>query len=266
MMDLMSPFVSKILQRADGQNIIVLMSGQGGNGKTWVSITMAGILAQMGQKVLLFDGDLGLANIDVQLGLTSVQDVTPILTSKVPMNQAIIFYAESGFDVITGRSATHSLQSLERGSLELIKNDLMLLATHYDTVIVDLGSSSDAIARVFSKGVGTILMFSTDEITALTQARTLLKMVADKGVVDKVGLVINAVSSFKEGNRTYYTLVKACDDFLKKQLPLSGVIRRDSCVVEALNNRLSVLNAYPDCEAVKDVKMLVDGLQKKIKK
>lgn len=262
MIDLMSPFVAKTLQRAGGQNIIVLMSGQGGNGKTWVSVAMAGILAEMGQKVLLFDGDLGLANIDVQLGLTSVQDVTSVLTAKVPMNKAIVSCAEGGFDVITGRSASHSLQALDRGSLELIKSDLMLLATHYDAVIVDLGSSSETIAHVFSEGVGTILMFSTDEMTALTQARTLLKMLADKGQSDKVGIVISAVSSFKEGNRTYYTLVKACDDFLKKQPPLSGVIRRDSCVVEALNNRLSVLNAYPDCEAVKDVKMLVKGLQK----
>ena len=66
MIDLMSPFVAKTLQRAGGQNIIVLMSGQGGNGKTWVSVAMAGILAEMGQKVLLFDGDLGLANITRQ--------------------------------------------------------------------------------------------------------------------------------------------------------------------------------------------------------
>lgn len=262
MMDLMSPFMVKTLQRTGGQNIIVLMSGQGGKGKTWVSVAMAGVLAEMGQKVLLFDGDLGLANIDVQLGLTSVQDVTPILTAQVPMNKGIISYAEGGFDVITGRSVSHSLQALDRGSLEIIKNDLMLLATHYDTVIVDLGSSSDTIAHVFSEGVGTILMFCTDEITALTQARTLLKMLADKGEVDKVGVVISAVSSFKEGNRTYYTLVKACDDFLKVQPPLSGVIRRDSCVVEALNNQLPVLNAYPDCNAVQDVKILVNGLQK----
>ena len=262
MMDYMSPFVLKTLQRTEGQNIIVLMSGDGGNGKTWASITMASILVDMGQKVLLFDGDLGLANIDVQLGIMPYQDIDSVLTAKVPMNKAIVSYEQGGFDIITGRSMSHSLQALDCGTLSLIKDDLMLLATHYDTVIVDLGSASEKIASIFSECAGTILMFCTDELSSLIGARSLLKMLFDRGDIDKVGIVVNAVSSLKEGNRTYYTLIKACDDFIKISPSLMGVIRQDTCVIDALSNRLSVFNAYPDCIAVKDIKSLVNALKK----
>ena len=262
MTDFVSPFIQKTLSRSDGQNIIVLVSGHGGNGKTWVSVAMAGLLADMGQKVLLFDGDLGLANIDVQLGVDACQDITGVLTAKVPMNKAIVSYEQGGFDVLTGRSSTYSLQGLDAGSLHLIKDDLMLLATHYDTVIVDLGSSSDMMANVFCDGIGQILLFCTDELTSLTSAHTLLRMLSDKGGGEKIGIVINDVSSLKEGNRTYYTLIKSCDDFMKKTPPLIGVIRKDLSVMQALDNRLSVLNAFPDCTAIKDVKNLIDMLKK----
>lgn len=262
MTDLASSFILKTLQRTGGQNVIVLMSGGGGNGKTWVSVAMASILADSGQKVLLFDGDLGLANIDVQLGITSYQDIAGVLTAKVPLNKAIVSYEAGGFDVITGRSVSQSLHSLDSGSLHLIKDDLMLLATHYDTLIVDLGSSSDMTAGVFSDSAGTILLFCSDEPTSLTGAHVVLKRLADKGQINKVGIVINAVSSLKEGNRTYYTLIKACDDFMKAPPPLAGVILKDTCVGQALDNRLSVFNAYPDCRAIKGVSHLIKTLKK----
>ena len=262
MTDLASSFILKTLHRTGGQNIIVLMSGGGGNGKTWVSVAMASILADTGQKVLLFDGDLGLANIDVQLGITPYHDIRGVLTSKVPMNKAIISYKTSGFDVIAGRSDSHSMQSLDAGSIHLIKDDLMLLATHYDTLIVDLGSSSNLMTDLFSTGIGTILLFCTDEPTSLTGAYAMLKELAEKGRANKVGIVINAVSSLKEGNRTYYTLIKACDEFMKIPPPLVGVIREDMCVKQALDNRLSVFNAYPDCMAVKDIQHLIAILKK----
>lgn len=262
MTDLASSFILKTLHRTSGQNIIVLMSGGGGNGKTWVSVAMASLLADTGQKVLLFDGDLGLANIDVQLGITPYHDISGVLTSKVPMNKAIVSYKTSGFDVITGRSDSHSLHSLEAGSIHLIKDDLMLLATHYDTLIVDLGSPSNLMTDFFSMDVGTILLFCTDEPTSLTGAYALLKELSEKGRTTKVGIVINAVSSLKEGNRTYYTLIKACDEFMKTPPPLVGIIREDICVKQALDNRLSVFNAYPDCMAIKDVQHLIKTLKK----
>lgn len=261
MTDVMLPFIQKTLQRSDGKNVIVLMSGEGGNGKTWVSVALANILADMGQKVLLFDGDLGLANIDVQLGITSYQDMAAVLTGKVPMNKAIVPYDLGGFDIITGRSTSHSLRGLDASSVYLIKEDLMLLATHYDTVIVDLGSSSDIMTRVFCEGVGTVLLFCTDELTSLIEARTLLKTLSDKGYISKSGIVVNAVPSLKEGNRTYYTLIKACDEFTKVQPPLIGVIRKDVSVLQALDSRLPVFNAYPDCMAIQDVKNIVKVLK-----
>lgn len=89
--------------RNKGQNIIAVASGKGGVGKTWFSITLAHALAKTGKRVLLFDGDLGLANLDIQLGLTVKNDLGNVLAGRVSLAQAVTIYEEGNFDVIAGR-------------------------------------------------------------------------------------------------------------------------------------------------------------------
>ena len=85
-------------------NIIAVASGKGGVGKTWFSITLAHALAKAGHRTLLFDGDLGLANIDVQLGMTPRRDLGSVIAGQTTMAQAVDHYAEGGFDIIAGRN------------------------------------------------------------------------------------------------------------------------------------------------------------------
>src|SRR5438445_9676933 len=85
-------------------NIIAVASGKGGVGKTWFSITLAHALAKAGHRTLLFDGDLGLANIDVQLGMTPRRDLGSVIPGQTTMAQAVDRFAEGGFDIIAGRS------------------------------------------------------------------------------------------------------------------------------------------------------------------
>jgi len=82
--------------RAKGSNIIAVASGKGGVGKTWFSITLAHAIARSGRKVLLFDGDLGLANLDIQLGLMTKKDLGAVLAGRASLSQAVTFYEEAG--------------------------------------------------------------------------------------------------------------------------------------------------------------------------
>ncbi len=251
----------KTIQCTNGNNIIAVASGKGGVGKTWLSIAMAGLLAGQNQKVLLFDGDFGLANIDVQLGITPNQDIGGVLSGKIPMNKAITHFDAGGFDLIAGRSGCGSLGTLTDASLQLLKDDLMLLATHYDKVIVDLGSGIGSATRLFAKAAGTVLILCADEPSALTDAYTLIKILTQEKRTDTLRIIINSATTQKEGDRTYDLLVKACDSFLKVTPPLAGIIRRDSHVIDAIRRQVSVINAYPDCVATKDVLSLLKNLK-----
>ena len=93
--------VSPVFRR--GKNIIAVASGKGGVGKTWFSITLSHALARQGKKVLLFDGDLGLANVDVQLGLMPKRDLNDVIRGRLGLDKVIQRFEEGGFDIVAGR-------------------------------------------------------------------------------------------------------------------------------------------------------------------
>ena len=104
--------------------LIAIASGKGGGGKTFFSITLSQALTLRKQKTLLFDGDLGLANVDIQLGLMPQHDLGSVITGKLSLNQAAMKYNTGGFDVIAGRSGSGSLANIPLSRLQIIAEDL----------------------------------------------------------------------------------------------------------------------------------------------
>src|SRR6185312_6804108 len=116
-------------------------------GKTWFAITLCHALAKKKKKVLLFDGDLGLANVDIQLGLTPDRDLGGVIEGTSTLPGAVLRYAEGGFDILAGRSGSGNLATLPVQKLSDLRNDLMALARGYDQVVVDLGAGVDRSVR-----------------------------------------------------------------------------------------------------------------------
>ena len=112
-----------------GRNMIAVASGKGGVGKTWFSITLAHALSVYRQKTLLFDGDLGLANIDIQLGLMAKYDLGSVVAGKLTLNQIVQHCEKGRFDVIAGRSGSAGLASMPIGRLQILGEDLSLFAS-----------------------------------------------------------------------------------------------------------------------------------------
>jgi flagellar biosynthesis protein FlhG len=158
------------VQRAKGRNLVAVASGKGGVGKTWFSITLAHALAKAGRKVLLFDGDLGLANVDIQLGLMPKTDLGSVVAGRLTLNQALVPFPEGGFDIIAGRSGSGTLANIPLSRLQLLGDDLVVLSGTYDKVVVDLGAGVEKTTRNFATQAGTILVVTTDEPTSLTDA------------------------------------------------------------------------------------------------
>ena len=239
--------------------MIAVASGKGGVGKTWLSICLAHALSKQGKKILLFDGDLGLANVDIQLGLVTQYDLSSVITGKIPMTQAVC-RSDLGFDVIAGRSGSGSLANIPISRLQMIFDDLQLLCTQYDKVIIDLGAGIEKAVRLFAQNAGTLLVVCTDEPTSLTDAYAFIKVIHTQNPQVDIQIVVNAVASVKEGERTYATLLKACQGFLKISPTLLGIVRRDTHVRDAIRTQTSVLQAFPTCDASTDILELVNKI------
>ena len=236
-----------------GRNMIAVASGKGGGGKTWFSVTLAHALSSLRQKTLLFDGDLGLANIDIQLGLMVKDDLGSVIAGAKTLNQIIHHCDKTHFDIIAGRSGSAGLASMPVGRLQILGEDLSLLASNYNKVILDMGAGVEKPVRILSGMAEKIIVLCTDEPTSLTDAYAFIKIMAMQYPKCNLNVVINQANSIREGQRTYDTLLKACRNFLKISPELLGIIRRDTRVRDSIRNQAPLISRYPTSEAAEDV-------------
>jgi flagellar biosynthesis protein FlhG len=233
-------------------NLIAVASGKGGVGKTWVAISLAHALARAGRKTLLFDGDLGLANVDIQLGLMPQDDLGSVLAGRLTLPQAVTAFAD-GFDIIAGRSGSGQLGSAPVSRLQHLCQHLVGMSREYDMVILDLGAGVEQTVRRLTQNVDICLVVVTDEPTSLTDAYAFIKLAhLDRPTAD-IRIIVNIAASGRDGERTYATLLKACQGFLKISPPLLGVIRRDARVAEAIRQQTSILTRTPRTQAACDI-------------
>lgn len=236
-----------------GKNIIAVASGKGGVGKTWFSITLSHALARSGKRVLLFDGDLGLANVDVQLGLMAKRDLNDVIRGRLGLDKVIQRYEEGGFDIIAGRSGQASLSALPSQRLTLLRDQLLEVADQYDVVIIDLGAGVDRTVRMMSSTATKTLLVTTDEPTSLTDAYAFIKLGHAAGMSKHVNIVVNQAATRTEGEKTYKTILKACENFLRLTPPLAGMVSLDPRVKESIRYQTPILTRSPNSEAAEDV-------------
>jgi len=239
-----------------GKNIIAVASGKGGVGKTFFSISLAHALSRMGKNVLLFDGDLGLANVDVQLGLMPKRDLNDVIRGRLSLDKVVQRYEDGGFDIIAGRSGQASLSALPSQRLAMLRDQLIELSDAYDAIIIDLGAGVDRTVRMFSASATRTLLVSTDEPTSLTDAYAFIKLGSAAGMSKNVSIVVNMASSKTEGEKTYKTLLKACENFLRLSPPLAGMVRQDPKVKETIRHQTPLLTRSPNCDAAGDIEKI----------
>jgi flagellar biosynthesis protein FlhG len=235
--------------------IIAVASGKGGVGKTWFAANLAYALARQGRRCLLFDGDLGLANVDIQLGLMPEHDISTVLRGTVTMDQAVVAHA-GGFDILAGRSGSGQVALSDPLVHGRIGRILQRAAEIYGVVIIDLGAGLDPFVRKVAAAADVALVVATDEPTSLTDAYAVLKLHRQDRAqgVAAPHLVINFAKSKAQGEVTFQTLARASQNFLGETPGLLGVIRRDERVRSAIRRQTLLPLLYPEADAVRDTR------------
>jgi flagellar biosynthesis protein FlhG len=254
------PSASAALPSSRGR-IIAVASGKGGVGKTWLAINLSHALARAGQRVLLFDGDLGLANVDIQLGLTPHADLGAVTAGRLTLKEAIIRHP-GGFDILAGLSGSGALAAIEPAALERLLAGLRAAAGGYGLVLLDLGAGLDRSVRRMASFADRLVVIATDEPTSLTDAYAVLKLHGGDAPAASCDeqIVVNMAASKTTGARTYETLARACTAFLGRTPPLAGIIRRDDHVRDGIRRQSLLLDRHPTCPAAADVEAVAAAL------
>jgi len=237
--------------------LIGIASGKGGVGKTALAIGLTQALARTGRRVLLADGDLGLANIDVQLGLDVRHDLMAVLAGDVTLREAAITRPE-GFEVLPGRSGSGGLAALDPAWITRFL--AVLRSAPHDDVVLDIGAGLDPVPRRLSAGCDMLLVVATDEPTSLTDAYAVLKLLARDAPGADPRVVVNLATDATQGARTHAALDRACRGFLGRGVALGGVVRRDARMRDAIRHQSPLLTRHPGCNAARDIEALAAGL------
>lgn len=242
---------------AASSRIITVASGKGGVGKTWVSTTLCHLFASKGKRVLLFDGDLGLANVDIQLGLLPETDLGQVLSGAITLDGAITRYdmanGQGGFDVISGQSGSGTLASLKKEKLLALNQDLVQLSRQYDLTFMDLGAGVETSVMSLCKFSDKIITVVTADPTSLTDAYAFIKLNHMRKPDMRLGILVNMVEDRHEGKRTYEALKKACQNFLKFTPDYLGSVRRDKHVVDSIRHQIPLMQRHPKSLAGEDM-------------
>jgi flagellar biosynthesis protein FlhG len=243
-----------------GRRFVTVASGKGGVGKTFFAISLAHALARAGRRVLLFDADLGLANVDIQLGLNAEADLGQVIAGRCPLKAAVASYADGGYHVVPGKSGSGALAELDSGHLKALVAELLEVARAYDLVIMDHSAGIDATTRLLSPPGGIDVVVVTDEPTSLTDAYAYIKVALQQRRPRDIRVVVNMATDRRHGERTYGALARACESFLKVKPQLAGVIRRDRRVADSIRHQTGLLVRYPTSPAAADVEAAAQQL------
>jgi flagellar biosynthesis protein FlhG len=236
--------------------LIAFASGKGGVGKTCLAIGLAQALAESGDRVALVDGDLGLANVDVQLGLDPRHDLGDVLTGRCTAEAALVHHA-AGFAVLPGRSGSTALASLDGAGAQEVT--AMLRGLPMDWVVLDLGAGIGAAQRALAARADVLIVVATEEPTSLTDAYAVLKLHRRDAPGAEVGLLVNMAA---QPARVHAALDAACRGFLGQGLKLLGAVRRDARVPAAIRAQAPLLTRHPNTPAAEDLRAIAAQLHR----
>ena len=238
---------------------LCVTSGKGGVGKTSFSVNFALALARNDYRVLVVDGDMGLANVDVLLRLSVKHNIRDVLASGADPRQALIV-ARPNLAVLPGSSGVPEMVSLEERQHGRLAEFLGAVAADFDYVIIDTAAGIGSSVLWFNRFCDHNLFILSPDPTSMTDAYALIKLLARDHGINRFNLVLNLVRGVQEGNHTLKTIQRVAQRFLRLELNHLGSIPEDNAVRRAVLDQVPFIEQTPGSKAARAITDLVDRL------
>ncbi len=228
--------------------VITVTSGKGGVGKTNISVNMSVALAASGQNVLLMDADLGLANVDVLLGLQPAYNLSHVVNGERSLEEVIVTGPE-GVRVIPASSGLKNMAELSHVEHAGLIRAFSELSFNPDVLVIDTAAGVSDSVVTFSRASHEVIVVVCDEPASITDAYATIKLLSRDHGLYRFRIVANMVRSSQEGVELYKKLVKVTNRFLDATLDYMGAVPYDDYLRKAIQKQRSVVDAYPRSKA-----------------
>jgi flagellar biosynthesis protein FlhG len=245
-----------VTKSASKVRTLAVTSGKGGVGKTNLVVNLALEMARLKKKILIIDADLGLANVDVVLGLNPQYTMQDVISGKKSVSE-VVLKGPGGIKILPASSGVSELSSLSKDEKLMILQELDSYEMDAELVLVDTAAGISDMVLYFNMAVQDRLVVATGEPTSLTDAYALIKVLVTRHQEQSFKLVVNNVRDEKEAKLVYRKLSMAVDHFLGSvSLDYLGFIPTDPSVNQAVMQQKPLVLAYPHSPAAKAIREL----------
>ena len=240
---------------------LCITSGKGGVGKTSFAVNVACALAAKGHDVLLIDGDLGLANVDVLMGLSVSSNVRHILEGDSDPLETVIFVQEN-LGVLPATSGVPEMVTLGPDDQARLGGLLTGLASHFDYALMDTAAGIGPSVLWFNNFVDHNIVVLTPDPTSLTDAYALIKTLSREFHKDHFQLILNFARDEEEARQTFVRIQTVAKKFLDVEVAYLGAIPDDEAVNKAVRQQLPFIQSLPDSKAARAVQLLAAKIER----
>ncbi len=250
---------SLMRQRARA-TVIAITSGKGGVGKSNVAVNLAVKFAAAGKDVVLLDADLGLANADVLCNVDLPANLSHVIARKRELKD-VMTPAPGGFRLVGGASGLARMADLTDFDRQHLVNSLSELEETTDILLIDTGAGISANVLTFTRAADQVLVVTTPEPTAITDAYAVIKVMSRDGGDRRISLLVNQVRAPGEGEIVYERIAKVARQFLGVTIYDAGQMVHDEQVLLAVRRRVPFALLSPNCPAAACIAQLAMRLE-----
>ncbi len=241
--------------RKRNTRVIAVASGKGGVGKTNIVANIGYALSRMEKKVLLLDADLGLGNIDILLGMAPKYNLSHVLMGQKTIED-IVVHGPAGMTIIPAASGLQEMAQLPKDQQVFILNELEKYIVRFDIFLMDTAAGISSNVLNFNASAHDVVVIVSPEPTAITDAYALIKILSNRYDVKKFNLIVNMVSTEKEGKEIFRQLTLVTDRFLDIIVAYCGCIMKDQKVTRCVKLQKLVSEMYPDSISTRCFQMI----------
>lgn len=230
-----------------------ILSGKGGVGKTNLTLNLAYALYKAQHKMLVMDFDVGLANVDVLLGVSPEKNLQDLLKPGVTPEDVVAPVEPGGFDFLPAASGVTDLLELDEDERESVFTKLNSVLGGYDYILFDLGAGIGKTVLSLASMTRVRVLVVTPEPTSLTDGYAVIKVLKTQHDIDDFLVVVNQAGSPAEAQTTFNRLHGACKRFLGLDISYLGAVHNDPNVPEAVRHQVPLIKYAPQCRASQDI-------------